>query len=224
MDIVNNLNNLLERIPSDVKLIAVSKSKSAGEIMEAYNSGFRQFGENKVQELVRKHEELPGDIAWHMVGHLQSNKVKYIAPFIHLIHSVDSYKLLNIINKEASKHNRIINCLLQVHIAKEETKFGLSEEELHDLLASNDLKSLKAVRISGLMGMATFTSDKEVIRSEYRFLKNCFMDIRKTYFAHNDSFKELSMGMSDDYPIAIEEGSTMVRIGSLIFGARNCSI
>lgn len=221
MGIAKNLSVILDRLPSGVKLVAISKMKSEKEILEAYQAGCRVFGENKVQELVRKQEVLPNDIEWHMVGHLQSNKVKFIAPFVHLIHSVDSLKLLKIIHKEAAKNNRRIDCLLQVHIAREETKFGFSNEETIEMLESGEWKELKSIRITGLMGMATFTDNRDLIRSEWKSLKAFFDEVKKRYFEEEPSFCELSMGMSGDYTIAIEEGSTMVRIGSLIFGERH---
>ncbi len=221
MEIAKNLSVILDRLPNRVKLVAISKMKSEKEIMEAYQAGYRVFGENKVQELVRKQEVLPNDIEWHMVGHLQSNKVKHIAPFVHLIQSVDSLKLLKIINKEAAKNNRRIDCLLQVHIAREETKFGFSNEEIIEMLNSGEWKELKSIRITGLMGMATFTDNRDLIRSECKSLKAFFDEVKKRYFEREPSFYELSMGMSGDYTIAIEEGSTMVRIGSLIFGERH---
>lgn len=211
---------LRETIPSGVQLIAISKTKSPEIIMEAYKAGHRVFGESKAQEMVPKYEALPKDIEWHMVGHLQSNKVKYIAPFVALIHSVDSLKLLKVINKEAIKNKRTINCLLQIHIAEESTKFGLSFEECCELLESESFKSMNNVVISGLMGMATFTDDKKQVEQEFSTLKNIFQDIKEKYFKDNDSFKEISMGMSDDYQVGIEQGSTMVRIGSAIFGYR----
>lgn len=223
MEIAENLSVILKHLPVHVKLVAVSKMKSEKEILEAYHAGHRVFGENKVQELISKQESLPDDIEWHMVGHLQSNKVKYIAPFVHLIQSVDSFKLLKIINKEAVRNNRRINCLMQVHIALEETKFGFSEKEIRELLDAEAWKELKAIRITGLMGMATFTENRELIRSEFKSLKAFFDEIKKQYFENEPSFRDLSMGMSGDYPIAIEEGSTMVRIGSLIFGERDYS-
>ncbi len=221
MDIAENITLILDQLPGSVKLVAISKMKSEDEIMEAYREGHRIFGENKVQELIRKQEVLPDDIEWHMVGHLQSNKVKYIAPFVHLIHAVDSLKLLRIINKEAEKNNRRIDCLLQVHIASEETKFGFSNEEVIELLEATEGEELSFIRITGLMGMATFTDDGELVRSEFKSLKNLFDELKSRYFEEEPSFQELSMGMSGDYTIAIEEGSTMVRIGSLIFGERD---
>jgi len=221
MKIEENLSLIRNSIAEPVKLVAISKMKSEEEIMEAYRAGHRIFGENKVQELIRKQESLPDDIEWHMVGHLQSNKVKYIASFVHLIHAVDSTKLLSTINKEAAKKGRRINCLLQVHIATEETKFGFLKDEIIELINSLELLDMKSIQIAGLMGMATYTNDEDVIRGEFRSLKSLFDELKKNYFPGNQSFNELSMGMSGDYLIAMEEGSTMVRIGSLIFGERN---
>lgn len=221
MEISNNLNKLLKELPSNVKLIAVSKTKPNQDILEAYHAGQKVFGENKVQELVSKYEQLPKDIEWHLIGHLQRNKVKYIAGFIELIHAVDSLKLLKAINKEAVKNNRLINCLLQIHIASEETKFGLSIEEVAGLLKSEEFTQLNNIRITGLMGMATFTEDVSLIRNEFKTLVKLHKDLKNDYFIDNPEFKEISLGMSNDYNIAIEEGSNMVRIGSLIFGERN---
>jgi len=204
-----------------VKLIAVSKTKPVEQIKDIYDLGLRAFGENKVQELIEKENVLPKNIEWHMIGHLQKNKVKYIASFIHLIHSVDSLDLLVEINKYAMKNNRIIDCLLQFYIANENTKFGLSVEEAKALLESDIYLKLSNVKIVGVMGMATFTDDLHQIRSEFRNLKSIFNHIKQDYFINNPEFNEISMGMSDDYKIAIEEGSTMVRIGSLLFGKRN---
>lgn len=221
MGIAETITLLKNQIPSHVKLVAVSKTKPNDMILEAYNCGQRVFGENKVQEMVQKAESLPRDIEWHMIGHLQSNKVKYIAPFVSLIHGVDSFKLLQIINKEACKAGRVIPCLLQVHIASEETKFGFSESELVETVSHPDFKSLQGVEIKGLMGMASFTEDQALIKHEFSTLKSIFDRIKYHYFANNDSFCELSMGMSGDYHIAIEQGSTMVRIGSTIFGERS---
>lgn len=203
----------------NVTLVAVSKTKSVEEIKELYDLGQRDFGENYVQELAEKQLQLPKDTRWHFIGHLQSNKVKQIASFIHLIQSVDSLKLLREINKQAQKDNRVIDCLLQIHIAQEETKFGLDENELDQLIHTNsdELHKLKNVTITGLMGMASFTDDMEKVRKEFKYLKSLFNKFR----TQNSELRTLSMGMSSDYPIAIEEGSTMVRIGSLIFGARN---
>lgn len=221
MGIVENLQNLQNQIPAHVTLVAVSKTKPDELIMEAYGSGHRDFGENKVQDLIGKAERLPGDIHWHMIGHLQSNKVKYIAPFVHLVHGVDSLKLLKMIDKEAAKHQRIIDCLLQIHIAREQTKFGFSEEELLEVLQSDSFLGLKNIRIRGVMGMATYTENSEQIREEFRYLKRIFEKLNASLFSNNPFFDQLSFGMSGDYQLAIEEGSTMVRIGSLIFGARN---
>lgn len=201
-----------------ITLVAVSKTKSVEEIMELYNLGHRDFGENYVQELTAKAEQLPNDIRWHFIGHLQTNKIKYIAPFVHLIQSVDSFKLLKEINKQALKHNRIIDCLLQVHIAQEETKFGLDENELAALL-NGSINELPNARIAGLMGMASFTDDMSKVRNEFRYLKSFFDKYEKLLIA-NGQLPVLSMGMSSDFKIAIEEGSNMVRIGSLIFGER----
>jgi pyridoxal phosphate enzyme (YggS family) len=206
-----------------VTLVAVSKTKSVEEIKELYDLGQKDFGENYVQELTEKQSKLPNDIRWHFIGHLQSNKVKQIAPFIHLIQSVDSIKLLQEINKQGKKNNRIIDCLLQVHIAQEETKFGLDETELETLVNtnSNELHDLKNVRIVGLMGMASLTDDMEKVRIEFRYLKTLFDKLAAKLITHNSQLTTLSMGMSSDYFVAVEEGSNMVRIGSLIFGARN---
>lgn len=221
MTIAENIDLIRSNLPVNVRLIAVSKTKPNELLMEAYNHGQRAFGENKVQEMVGKYETLPRDIEWHFIGHLQTNKVKYIAPFVHLIHGVDSFKLLKTIDKEASKIKRIIPCLLQFHIAEEETKFGLSLQEACEMLDSYDFKSLNNILVSGVMGMATFTDDEAQIRREFASLKSCFEQLKAAYFAGNETFREISMGMSGDYRIAIEEGSTMVRIGSTIFGERN---
>ncbi len=215
-----NLDTIRQTIPTNVTLIAVSKTKPVEVVMEAYDAGQRIFGENKVQEMTDKHEKMPKDIQWHLIGHLQSNKVKYIAPFVSLIHSVDSIKLLAEINKEAKKNNRIINCLLQFHIAQEETKFGLSIEEATDILKSKEFVEMENVSVVGIMGMASFTDDQEVVRQEFRTLEHYFQILKSHFFKFNDHFKEISMGMSGDYLIAIEEGSTMVRVGSSIFGSR----
>jgi PLP dependent protein len=218
--ISSNITKILSNIPEAVKLIAVSKTKTEKDIMEAYHEGQIRFGENKVQELLPKYESLPKNIEWHFVGHLQSNKVKHIAPFISLIHSVDSIKLLEIIDKEARKINRIIDCLLQLFIADESTKFGFDETEFYDIFNSEIIFKMRNIRICGLMGMATFTDDKSKIKNEFRRLYELFQYAKKNYFSNNDSFKELSMGMSHDYRIAIDEGSTMIRLGSVIFGER----
>jgi pyridoxal phosphate enzyme (YggS family) len=221
MSIKNNLQFFLQNLPPDCQLIAVSKTKPVESIQEAYDAGQRVFGENKVQELVPKYEALPKDIQWHLIGHLQSNKVKYIAPFVHLIHSIDSFKLLEEVNKQAVKANRTIACLLQLHIAEEETKFGFSEEEVTDLLASADLQTLNNIQISGLMGMATFTEDLEQIRREFRGLRALYERLKASSLPANVMMRHLSMGMSSDYKLAIEEGSTMIRVGTAIFGDRN---
>ena len=217
MSIKNNLLKILDDLPKDISLVAVSKTKTNAEIMEAYEAGQRIFGENKIQELVPKWNELPKDIEWHMVGHMQSNKVKYIGEFVSLIHSVDSLKLLKEINKQGLKNDRKINCLLQIHIAQEQTKFGLTEAELFELIDSEEFGNLKNVTIRGLMGMATFTDDKEQIRKEFAYLNSIYLKLKNKIQEVN----VLSMGMSGDYKIAIEQGSTMVRIGSSIFGVRN---
>lgn len=221
MDVTENIKKLSAELPSEVKIVAISKTRTPDEIMKLYESGYRLFGENKVQELVSKKQALPGDIEWHMVGHLQSNKVKFIAPFVSLIHSVDSLKLLKTINKEAKKNKRVIDCLLQIHIALEESKFGFSDEEVMSFLKEFSPDEFKWTRIRGLMGMATFSDDQDLIRSEFRSLAGLFEVIRNKFFPADPLFNELSMGMSGDYRIAAEEGSTMVRIGSLIFGERN---
>ncbi len=218
--ITENLKSVLAEIPEHVTLVAVSKTKPNSAIEEAYTAGQRVFGENRVQELTDKYESLPKDIQWHLIGHLQRNKVKYIAPFVSLIHAVDSLKLLKEINKEAKKNDRIIDCLLQFYIANEETKFGLSFEEAQELLESSEFSEMRNVSIVGLMGMATFTDNQDQIREEFRTLENNFQIIKSHYFKFNDGFKHLSMGMSGDYKIAIEEGSTMIRIGSTLFGSR----
>ncbi len=216
MSITENLAKLKRELPAHVTLVAVTKTHPPEKILEAYQAGHRIFGENKVQELVSRQEQLPKDIEWHLIGHLQTNKVKYIAPFISLIHSVDSLKLLQEINKQALKHNRTIDCLLQIHIAEEETKFGLSFGEAQQLLASNEIQQIRNIRIKGLMGMATFTSDESQIRKEFRSLKTLFGQLS----TNNKQLSTLSMGMSSDYKIAIEEGSTLVRVGNAIFGSR----
>ncbi len=215
------LDKVKSEIPEGVTLVAVSKTKPVALLQEAYDHGQRIFGENRVQELAEKYEQLPQDIEWHLIGHLQTNKVKYIAPFVSMIHAIDSMKLLKEINKQAAKHDRIIECLLQFHIAEEDSKFGMSFEEVQDLLESSEFVELRNISIVGLMGMATFTDDTEQVREEFRNLENYFQIIKSHYFKFNDGFKHISMGMSGDYPIAIEEGSTMVRVGSAIFGARN---
>ncbi|MEO6405478.1 MAG: YggS family pyridoxal phosphate-dependent enzyme [Ferruginibacter sp.] len=202
-----------------VQLVAVSKIRTDAEILEAYNSGIRDFGENYVQELVAKAGSLPADVRWHFIGHLQTNKVKYIAPFVYLVQGVDSFKLLQEINKEAKKNDRVINCLLQFHIAGEETKFGLDEDELDDIIGNNELKNLKNIMILGLMGMASFSDDEKTIVNEFGYLKSLYNSYNHLS-SSNCQFKILSMGMSGDYETAIKEGSNMVRIGSLLFGER----
>lgn len=206
--------------PTQTKLIAVSKTHPPERVLELYNRGQRIFGENRVQELTDKYEALPKDIEWHLIGHLQTNKVKYIAPFVACIQSVDSLKLLAEIDKQAAKVGRVIDCLLQFHIAEEETKFGLDEAEAEQLLQSIDFQSFKNVRITGVMGMATFTDDQVQVRREFHHLRQIFEAIKTRYFQNQPSFKEISMGMSGDYLLAVAEGSTMVRVGTLLFGAR----
>ena len=221
MTITENIIKIKKTIPEGVKLVSVSKTKPEELILEAYKSGYKIFGENKIQELVRKHENLPKDIEWHAIGHVQKNKVKYIAPFVSLIHSIDSLQLLGEVNKRAKQNERIIDCLLQLHIAQETTKFGLSDSDVENLLNSNEYKNMENIRIVGLMGMATFTEDKSVVKQEFTKLNELFKKIKQSFFKDEESFKEISMGMSGDYKIAIECGSTIVRIGSLIFGKRN---
>jgi len=223
MTIKTNIEEVRNQLMDSVKLVAVSKTHSSELIQEVYNEGLRDFAENKVQELVGKQAKLPSDIQWHFIGHLQTNKVKYIVPFVHLIHSVDSLKLLQAIDKEAIKNQCVVNCLLQIHIAKEDTKFGFSEEELINMLTTLELEQLTHVRICGLMGMATFTNDENIVHQEFAQLASIYKKVKETYFKENIDFTELSMGMSDDYLIAMKEGSTMVRIGSIIFGERDYS-
>lgn len=215
MSVAAQLKVIQSTLPSGVELVAVSKTKPVSDILEVYHLGQHQFGENKVQEMLDKYEQLPKDISWHLIGHLQTNKVKYIAPFVHLIHSVDSFKLLKEINKQGEKNGRVIDCLLQIHIATEETKFGLDYGEATDLLEGNEIKDMRFVRIQGLMGMATNTDDEHLVRSEFAGLHTYFSKLKTAH-----QFLILSMGMTSDYSIAIEEGSTMVRIGSAIFGSR----
>ena len=219
MSIQNNLKRIEATIPSYVTLVAVSKTKPVEDLQEAYDAGMRDFGENKIQEMSDKYEVLPKDIRWHMIGHVQTNKVKYMASFVHLIHGVDSLKLLKEINKQAEKNNRVIDVLLQQFIADEETKFGLDKEEIQQIL-QEEIQDLSNIRVVGLMGMATFTDDENQIRNEFKTLKSNFDEVKK----NNTNISVLSMGMSGDYQLAIEEGSTMVRIGSSIFGNRNYSI
>tara|TARA_R110002051_G_scaffold128222_2_gene201876 strand:- start:546 stop:1205 length:660 start_codon:yes stop_codon:yes gene_type:complete len=217
MAIKENIQEILATIPKSVTLVAVSKTKPEEDLQEAYDAGQRVFGENKIQEMTQKWENLPKDIQWHMIGHVQTNKVKYMAEYVSLVHGVDSLKLLKEINKQAKKHDRVVDCLLQMHIAEEDTKFGLDETELKDLLSSEMFGKLKNVKVVGLMGMATFTDDKNQIRREFKQLKSHFERLKETL----PNIDTLSMGMSGDYQIAIEEGSTMIRIGSSIFGERN---
>jgi hypothetical protein len=217
MKIKNNLKHIKSTLPEDVTLVAVSKTKPVSDLMEAYNAGQRIFGENKIQEMAEKYNEMPKDIAWHMIGHVQRNKVKYMAEFVSLIHGVDSLKLLKEINKQAKKHDRNIDCLLQIKIAKEDSKFGMSKEEATMLLQSNELSELKNIRITGVMGMATFTNDTTQVESEFKFLKSTFRELNSIH----SELKTISMGMSGDYQLAIDCGSTMIRVGSSIFGARN---
>ncbi len=221
MSISQNIQDLQQELPGHCRLIAVSKTKPIEALQEAYDAGVRDFGENKVQEMTDKHEQLPKDIRWHMIGHLQRNKVKYIAPFVHLIHSVDSMRLLKEINKQGAKAERVIDCLLQVHIAEEENKFGLSDNELIELLESEALREAKRVRVVGLMGMATFSDNPNDARPEFRHLKRLFDQVKQLDLPNNVVMEQLSMGMSGDYAVALEEGSTMIRIGTTIFGKRD---
>lgn len=221
--ISEQIKSIKASLPEGVRLIAVSKFHPNEAILEAYEAGQRLFGENHVQELTAKHESLPNDIEWHFIGHLQTNKVKYIAPFVSLIHGIDTPKLLRVVDKEGAKVGRVIPCLLQIHIATEETKFGFSREECLEMLSSGILSELQHVQICGLMGMATNTDDEEQIRKEFHTLHSLFEELKASYFKDVPSFKELSMGMSDDYPIAIEEGSTLIRVGTKIFGERDYS-
>lgn len=220
MSIAQNIQEIRKNIPANVSLVCVSKFHPENAILEAYNCGERIFGESRVQELLAKQTKLPADIQWHFIGHLQSNKIKLILPTVSLIHGVDSSNLLKEINSRALKAGRVVSCLLQVHIAREETKFGFSIEEIHQMLSGIEFGSLENVQINGLMGMATLTDDKEQIRAEFRTLRQLYDELKREYFQNNENFLELSMGMSDDYQIAIDEGSTMVRIGSSIFGMR----
>lgn len=217
MSIEKSLLAIKKTLPDHVDLVAVSKTKPVADLQEAYDAGQRIFGENKIQEMSQKSEVLPKDIEWHMIGHVQRNKVKYMAEYVSLIHGVDSLRLLKEINKQAIKHNRVIGCLLQIHIAEEETKFGLDTKEVNEIINSTEFSDLKNIKIVGLMGMATFTDDQNQVRKEFKYLNELF----NTLNMHLPDMKILSMGMSGDYQIAIEEGSTMVRIGSSIFGARN---
>ncbi|CAL65642.1 YggS family pyridoxal phosphate-dependent enzyme [Christiangramia forsetii] len=217
MSISKNIEKYINELPESVKLVAISKTKPNEDLMEAYNAGQRIFGENKIQEMTDKWEELPKDIQWHMVGHTQRNKVKYMAPYVNLIHAVDSLKLLKEINKRARQNERTIDCLLQIKIAEEDSKFGLDSEEANEILKSEAYSKMEHVNIIGLMGMATFTDDEEQVKSEFNYLKSVFDKFKEQY----PELKELSMGMSGDYQVAVACGTTMVRIGSSIFGARN---
>lgn len=219
-EIQQNLKNVLQDIPSHVRLVAVSKTKPVAMLQQVYDAGQRDFGENKAQEMAAKYQELPSDIRWHFIGHLQTNKVKYIAPFVTLIHAVDSLKVLEEINKQAMKNDRVIDCLLEFHIAEEESKFGLTREAAAGILNSAEYGEMQNVRICGVMGMATFTTDEEKIKREFRALKVHFEFLKKEFFQNHFEFTEISMGMSGDYLLAIEEGSTLVRVGSRIFGSR----
>lgn len=221
MSIQTNLKETLATLPPHVRLVAVSKFHPNEALQEAYDAGQRIFGESKVQEMTQKYESLPKDIEWHFIGHLQTNKIKYMASYVAMIHGVDSFKLLIEINKQAAKVGRIIPCLLQIHIAQEETKFGFSFEECKAMLMAGEWKSLKNISLCGIMGMATNTEDEEEIRKEFQSLRNFFQEIKQGFFSEDSAFKEISMGMSDDYPLAIEYGSTLIRIGSRIFGNRN---
>ena len=222
--IANEIIKIKSSLPATTRLIAVSKTKPVEDLQQAYDAGQRVFGENKALEMRDKHEVLPNDIQWHFIGHLQTNKIKYIISYVSLIHSIDSCNLLNEVNIAAAKKDRVVDCLLQFHIADEDTKYGLSFDEAQVLLNSPEYKAMNNIRIVGVMGMATFTDNQDQIRQEFRNLKSIFDRLKEQYFADNDSFKEISMGMSDDYPIAIEEGSTLIRVGSAIFGKRNYAV
>ena len=221
---IEKYDEIRASLPAGVCLVAVSKFKPAEDIAALYQHGQRVFGENHAQEMKAKHEVLPQDIEWHFIGHLQTNKIKYIAPYVSLIHSIDSFDLLKEVNKHAVKNNRVIPCLLQFHIANEETKFGFTFEECEAMLNDPGFIELKNVEIHGVMGMATFTDNMEQVREEFQHLHQIFQELKTIYFAQNPDFKEISMGMSEDYPIAIEEGSTLIRIGSAIFGPRNYNV
>ena len=224
MTIAEQIKNITSSLPATTRLIAVSKTKPIENIQEAYDAGQRVFGENKALEMRDKHEALPKDIEWHFIGHLQTNKIKYIIPYVSLIHSIDSLNLLKEVNKEAAKKGRRVDCLLQFHIAQEDTKFGLSYDEAEELLSSTEYKQMENIRIVGVMGMATFTDNNNQVSAEFATLRDIFDRLKKEYFSTEESFCELSMGMSDDYPLAIEQGSTLVRVGSAIFGKRNYNI
>lgn len=220
MSVAGQINLIKSQIPPDVRLVAVSKTKPVSDIMEAYDAGQRVFGENKVQDLIAKQPELPGDIEWHFIGHLQSNKVKYLTPFVSMIESVDSMKLLKEIHKQAAKSNRVVKCLLQFHIASEETKFGLDLNEAKQIIETEIFRNMKHVLVCGVMGMATYTHDEKVLREEFSTLRNIFNELKNKYFNDDEHFVDISMGMSGDYLLAIEEGSTNVRVGTAIFGSR----
>lgn len=221
MHIAEQISRLHQELPEGVSLLAISKYQPIEALQEAYDAGQRMFGENHIQEMAAKAAALPKDIEWHFTGHVQTNKIKYMAPFVSLIHAVDSFRLLREINKHAAKHERCIDCLLQIHIAQEETKYGLTVDECRQLLANEPWRELQNIRITGLMAMGSNTDDLEQVRNEFRQIKQLFDELKRTYFADEPSFCQLSEGMTDDYPIAIEEGSTIVRIGSMIFGERN---
>ena len=218
--ISDNIASLKRQIPSSVKVVAVSKGWPVSGILEAYNTGHRIFGENRVQELLSKKDLLPGDIEWHLIGHLQTNKVKHVVPFISMIQSVDSIRLLRAVNNAALKINRRIDCLLQFHIAEEQSKYGFTMDEVRELAGSDELARMEAVRICGVMGMATFTDDMEQVRDEFKYLNSCYRELSEKFFTDQEHFSEVSMGMSGDYTVAIEEGSTIIRIGSIIYGRR----
>ncbi|MGA1227448.1 MAG: YggS family pyridoxal phosphate-dependent enzyme [Tamlana sp.] len=220
MSIAENLNKIKSTLPEHVTLVAVSKTKPVSDLMEAYNAGQRVFGENKIQEMSEKHEQMPKDIEWHMIGHVQSNKVKYMSSFVRLIHGVDNLKLLKEINKQGKKHNRVIDCLLQIKIAEEDSKFGMSYQEALEIIESKAFSELKNIKIVGVMGMATFTDDENQIKKEFSFLKDAFDELKKLQTA-NCELQTVSMGMSGDYELAIACGSNMIRVGSSIFGSRN---
>lgn len=220
MNIADNLQQVLNELPEGVRLVAVSKFHPNEAIEEAYRSGQRVFGESKVQEMTAKYESLPKDIEWHFIGHLQTNKIKYIVPYVALIHGIDSYKLLVEVNKQAEKAGKVVNCLLQLHIAEEETKFGFSFDECRDMLAEGEWKTLSNIQLCGLMGMATNTDDNEQIKKEFCSLSSFFKEVKDSWFADTEAFRELSMGMSHDYHQAIAAGSTLIRVGSKIFGDR----
>ena len=221
MTIADKIVQLRQEIPSHVKIVVVSKTRTIAEIKEAYNAGQRIFGENKAQELISKQALLPSDVEWHFIGHLQTNKVKQILPFTSLIQSIDSLKLLRIVNKEAKLIARSVSCLLQFHIATEETKFGLDLHEAVELLKTLETEKMENITVKGLMGMATYTNDEELICREFQKLRSCFSLLKRDFFSENEEFKEISIGMSDDYLLAVHEGSTMIRVGTAIFGERN---